>query len=223
MTTQLAQFETESLHQRRYYLHTTRFWRILYPPVHFVFTRALSRLHIEGSENIPASGGVILACNHVNDFDVFVMQMGVPRQIFFMAKAELHRNPLIDTIIRPLGAFPVQRGMQDDWAMQHAQRILEHDLILGMFPEGTRNWGCGLKPAKTGAARLAMLTRSPIVPVAVVGIERMLHRFPRPTPVELRFAPPIYPQPLQTAENLTEQVMRSMAAMLPPEQRGVYA
>lgn len=113
--------------------------------------------------------------------------------------------------------------MQDDWAMRHAQQILEHDLVLGMFPEGTRNRARGLKPAKTGAARLAILTRSPIVPVAVVGIERMLHQFPRPTPVGLRFAPAIYPQPLQTAENLTEQVMRSIAAMLPPNQRGVYA
>lgn len=105
MTTELAQFETNLLHQRRYYLTTTRFWRIMYPPVHFVFTRALSHLTLEGSQHIPASGGVILACNHVNDFDVFVLQMGVPRQIFFMAKAELHQNPLIDTIIRPLGAF----------------------------------------------------------------------------------------------------------------------
>jgi 1-acyl-sn-glycerol-3-phosphate acyltransferase len=140
-----------------------------------------------------------------------------------MAKAELHRNPLLDTLLRPLGSFPVERGTGDEWAFQHAQRVLEHGQVLGIFPEGKRNKGLGLHPAKTGAARMALAAHCPILPLAVDGTQRMFHRFPRRTRVRVTLGAPLYPQPGETVLALTDRMMFSLAGMLPPKQRGVYA
>ncbi len=118
-------------------------------------------LRVNGEENLPSIGPIILAANHLSEFDMFPMQFSIPRPIFFMGKEELFRNPLLDLIIRNLGAFPVQRGARDEWAFQHALLVLEHDLVMGIYPEGTRSRGHGLLPAKTGAARLAIAAGCP--------------------------------------------------------------
>ncbi len=126
--------------------------------------RTFAKLEIEGAEKLPAEGGVILAANHLSNYDVFPLQFALPRTIFFMGKEELFRNPIMDWLLRQLGGFPVYRGERDEWAMRHAQSVLEHGQVLGMFPEGSRNQGNGLRPAKTGIARLALATKAPIVP-----------------------------------------------------------
>jgi 1-acyl-sn-glycerol-3-phosphate acyltransferase len=168
-------------------------------------------------------GPVVLAANHLTFFDVFFMQFALPRPIFYMAKAELHRNPLMDAVLRQLGSFPVERGARDEWALHHAQRVLEHGQVLGIFPEGTRGKGQGLRPAKTGAARLAMAVGCPIVPMAVMGTQRMFHRFPRRTRVSITLDQPLFPHHAETALALTDRLMFALAEMLPPEGRGVYA
>ncbi len=184
--------------------------------------RLIIDLRVEGIEHFPMDGPVIVAANHVSNFDVFPLQMALPRPLFFMAKAELFRNPLLDVLFRNLGAFPVYRGQRDQWALQHARRVLKHGVVLGMFPEGTRSKGHGLRVGKTGAARLAIEMRVPIVPVAIIGSDRFFKHFPRRTVVEVKILPPLLAGADESPLELTERLMYTLAAALPKEMRGVY-
>jgi 1-acyl-sn-glycerol-3-phosphate acyltransferase len=183
----------------------------------------IMRMEVTGLENFPLDGPVVIACNHVSNFDVFPMQLGLPRPIFFMAKAELFKFPLMDIALRNLGAFPVYRGKKDDWAMRHARKVLEQGQTLGMFPEGTRNKGRGLGVAKTGTARMAIDARSPIVPMLVTGTDEFFKRCPHRANVTVKLLPPLVPAPGETPLSLTDRLMFCMAAALPEDMRGVYA
>lgn len=185
--------------------------------------RLLMDLQVEGLEHFPMDGPVIVAANHVTNFDVFPLQIALPRPLFFMGKAELFRNPLLDMLFRNMGAFPVYRGEKDAWAMRHARRVLEHGAVLGMFPEGTRSKGRGLNVGKSGAARLAIESGAPIIPVAIIGSERFFKHFPRRARVQVKILPPLLPYPGETPLALTERLMYTLAEALPPEMRGVYA
>lgn len=187
------------------------------------FFRLFMDLEVSGLEHFPLDGAVILACNHVTNFDVFPMQISLPRPIFFMGKAELFKFPAMDWALRNLGAFPVYRGEKDAWAMAHARKVLEQGQTLGMFPEGTRNKGRGLGVAKTGTARLAIETGTPIVPMVVTGSDTYFKRFPRRNRVSVGLLPPLLPYPGETPLGLTDRLMFRMAAALPEDMRGVYA
>jgi 1-acyl-sn-glycerol-3-phosphate acyltransferase len=178
---------------------------------------------VEGLEHFPLSGPVILAANHVNNFDVFPMQLSLPRPIFFMGKAELFQNPLTDTLFRNLGVFPVYRGEHDAWALEQARRVLEHGQVLGMFPEGTRSKGRGLGVAKTGSARLAIEIGCPILPLAVIGSDKFFAELPHRNRVGIKLLPLLLPYYDETPISLTDRLMFTLAAALPEEMRGVYA
>lgn len=181
----------------------------------------LMRLEVQGIQNIPPDGAFVLAANHLTNYDVFPLQISLPRPIFFMAKSELFHNPLLGALIRRLGGFPVQRGKRDAWAMSYAESVLRNGHMLGMFPEGTRSKGDGLRPAKTGAARLALAVGCPMVPVAISGTERVLRGMGRPV-VRIQIAKPILTNPGMGAIELTDQVMYSISEMLPQQLQGVY-
>lgn len=185
--------------------------------------KPIMKLDVRGAENLPADGAVVLAANHVTNFDVIPMQLSVPRPIFFMGKASLFKIPVFEAAIRDLGAFPVHRGEKDEWALRHAARVLEHGQVLGMFPEGTRSKGKGLSVAKTGSARLALDANCPIVPMAVIGTDGFFKHFPRRNLVTVKILPPILPKPGETALSLTDRVMFALARELPADMRGVYA
>lgn len=185
--------------------------------------RLIMKMQVEGLANLPLDGPVVIACNHVTNFDVFPMQLSLPRPIFFMAKAELFKFPLMDIALRDLGAFPVYRGEKDAWAMRHARKVLERGQTLGMFPEGTRNKGRGLGVAKTGTARLAIDTDSPIVPMVVTGTDQFFKDFSRRADVSVNLLPPLQPAPGETPLALTDRLMFNLAAVLPEDMRGVYA
>lgn len=208
--------------RKRYYLHMTPTRRVITFLLRQAF-RAVMRLEVRGLEHFPRSGAVVLAANHLTNFDVFPMQFALPRPIFFMGKAELFRPGPVDALFRRLGGFPVYRGQQDAWAKHHALRVLLAGQVLGIFPEGTRSKGRGLKVGKTGAARFALQAACPIVPMAVDGTHRMFHDFPRRTRVRITIGEPILPRPYDNPLALTERLMYTIAAMLPPELRGVYA
>lgn len=177
---------------------------------------------VTGLEHLPREGAVILAANHVTNFDVFPMQFSIPRVIFYMAKAELFKNPVMDLLVRNLGGFPVQRGEKDQWAMDHAFKILRHGQTLGMFPEGTRSRGGGLKVAKTGTAKLSIEAGCPILPMAIVGSDKFFEQFPRRARVHIQVLPPILPKPGESPLALTDRLMFMLARALPKEMRGVY-
>ena len=197
---------------RRFFVGT---FRLLLPIVIKVETK--------GFENIPKKGPVILASNHLTNYDVFPMQMVIERPLFFMAKSELHKNPILDFALRSLGAFPVHRGQKDQWALRHAEKVLDHEQILAIFPEGTRSNGKGLKAGKTGAARLSIQTNCPIVPTAITGTHLMFQNFPRRSEVSITVGDPMILMPGESTLGMTDRLMFSIADLLPEELRGVYS
>jgi 1-acyl-sn-glycerol-3-phosphate acyltransferase len=209
----------------------TRTWKFF----HLLLTLArlpTCRLQVEGRENVPSTGGVIVASNHPGHADVLFLGYASPRQIFYMAKQELFQiHPLFSMVIQSGGAFPVRRGRQDVQAIGTSVRIVRQGKMLGMFPEGTRNRERGLTRGRNGAVRIAVQTNAPIVPAAVTGISEFsknwANPFRRPL-VTVKFGAPIYlPQGVSiTADEFqqyTDQVMVAVADLLPPELRGVYA
>lgn len=207
---------------QRFYLRETRFRRATVAAARLVFRPVLS-LRVEGVANMPGEGACVVAANHLTTLDVFPLQFALPRPIFFMAKAELFANPAFGLLLRNLGAFPVQRGASDQWAMDHARQILDRGLVLGMFPEGTRSRGRGLAVAKTGAARLAIDKGVPVVPVAIDASQEPFRAFSGRSSVRICVSAPVYPRPDDDPLSLTERVMFALAASLPPGLRGVYA
>jgi 1-acyl-sn-glycerol-3-phosphate acyltransferase len=208
--------------RKRFYFHATPLRKFAVWLLARVFG-LLMRMEVRGLENFPLDGAVIVAANHVTNFDVFPMQLALPRPIFFMGKAELFEFPPMDFFLRNAGAFPVFRGEKDAWAMMHARRVLDHGQTLGMFPEGTRSRSLGLGVAKTGTARLAIEANCPIVPLAIVGSDQFFKRFPRRARVTVSLLPPLAPRPGETPLSLTDRLMFALASALPEEMRGVYA
>lgn len=207
--------------RKTYYTSMTPLRRLVQPIVLGGF-RAAARIIVEGAERLPASGPVILAANHLTNYDVFFLQAAIPRPIFYMGKEELFRPSLVDWALRQLGGFPVKRGAGDEWALRHAERVLRAGQVLGIFPDGTRSKGHGLRTAKTGAARLALATGSPILPAALHGPQYLFRRFPRRTLIYVTFGEPIYPDADDSALSLTDRFMFALAARLPEELRGAY-
>lgn len=153
----------------------------------FLF-KLLYRFKAEGKKKIPVSSPAIIASNHTSYVDPFILAAISPRPVSFMAKEELFRMPLIGMITKRLHAFPVRRGRSDRMAIKKALEVLAQGKALGIFPEGTR---CRLEgklgPVEEGMALLALKTNAPVVPVAIIGSDKIIPegkkmpRFPRIT------------------------------------------
>ena len=221
-TTTRATPEIDPRDKKKFYFTDTPQRRALIGIARAIF-RLIMTIDVSGLENFPRKGPIILAANHVTNFDVFPMQFALPRPIFFMGKAELFKNPVMDVFLRNLSGFPVNRGEKDEWAMRHAANVLKHGQTLGIFPEGKRSKGKGLSVAKTGAARLAIEANCPIVPMAVVGSDRFFKRFPHRTCVQITILPPLLPKQGEDPLALTDRLMFTLAQALPETMRGVYA
>lgn len=131
-----------------------------------VLIRLLFSIKIEGKENIPQTGYILVA-NHRTNFDPLFVVSGICQQVCFMAKAELFRIPVAGRIIRGLGAFPVERGKGDTGAIDWAVNLIHSGRVLGMFPEGTRSLDGVPRRPKSGASIIAMQTGADLLPCAV--------------------------------------------------------
>jgi len=134
-----------------------------------LFLKLIFRVKVVGSENVPESGGAILAINHTSNWDVLVVGTATPRLIRYMAKSEMFKNKLMAKLFRSLGAFPVQRGRGDVGAIKTALTVLNRRHILLMFPEGKRVRNNVRTEAKAGVAMIAVKAQVPIIPVRIVG------------------------------------------------------
>ncbi len=133
------------------------------------FFRVWFRLGRHGREHIPAEGPVLLAANHRSFLDPFVLGAMTKRPIYYVAKKELFEKRWQAWLLNALGAFPVDRGASDPEMLETARAILARGDAVLMFPEGTRVRRGPLGTPKRGLARLALETRVPVVPLAVVG------------------------------------------------------
>lgn len=149
------------------------------------------KAQILGAENVPKDGAVILAANHISNFDPPFLGSFSPRPVHYMAKIELFENKIFAKIISALYAFPVKRGTADKGAIKKATSILKNNEVLGIFPEGTRSKTGEMGKGEVGVALLASMTGATVVPVAITGTNNMFSEnqtFPKLT---LIFGKPI--------------------------------
>ena len=129
----------------------------------------LFRAEITGQENVPADGGVIVAANHLSNWDPPLLATFLQRHVNYMAKEELFENPIFSAAIRSCHAFPVKRGEADRGAIKTAVGVLKAGHCLGLFPEGTRSKDGQMGKAEAGGALIAAMTGAPVIPAAIIG------------------------------------------------------
>lgn len=157
------------------------------------------RVTIEGAENVPLSGGAIIAPNHLSVLDSFFVPCSLPRRITYVGKAEYLDDWKTKTLFPAMGMIPIDRrgGEHAQAALDAAADVLRRGELFGIYPEGTRSRSGDLHKGHTGMARLAMETNSPIVPVGLLGtlaVQPPDAKFPRPfRDVLIRFGEPISP------------------------------
>jgi 1-acyl-sn-glycerol-3-phosphate acyltransferase len=135
--------------------------------------RTIWRARVFGTENVPADGSLIVACNHVSYLDPPILGCFCPRRVSYMAKKELFEIPVLGAVIRALGAYSVDRQGSATSAVRRSLAVLSAGGVVGIFPEGTRN-PTGELPPQTGVALLASLGRVPVVPACIRGTDRAL-------------------------------------------------
>ncbi|GAB3689695.1 lysophospholipid acyltransferase family protein [Nocardiopsis oceani] len=167
-----------------------------------VLARTLCRPTIEGRENVPMTGPVLLASNHLSFVDSVVIPLSVvQRPVRFLAKSDYFETPgvkgrITKTVFSSLGAMPVRRGNARD-AMMSLEMMLDRlndGEACVVYPEGTRSRDGRLYRGRTGVAHLAIESKAPIVPVAVSGTQQVQPigaNMPRPHPFTVRFGEPM--------------------------------
>ncbi|MFD2115983.1 lysophospholipid acyltransferase family protein [Paenibacillus yanchengensis] len=136
--------------------------------------RLLFRLEARGVENVPVEGPVIIASNHLSNFDPPTVGVLLKRKVRFMAKEELFKVPVLGPLINSFGAFPVRRDGIGKDAIKTALNLVKSGEMLGIFPEGTRNNDSGM--AKKGAALIAVRSGAVIIPTAIVGEYKLFRK-----------------------------------------------
>jgi 1-acyl-sn-glycerol-3-phosphate acyltransferase len=141
--------------------------------------RLLFKIRYRGRPHVPASGGAILASNHISVLDPVFIAMAATttgRAVRFLAAAEFFRKPAIGWGLRRIRQIPIRRGASDRRALEQAARVIRNGALAGIFPEGTLSPDGNLLPGRRGAARLALASGVPILPCGIWGTRA---RWPR--------------------------------------------
>lgn len=193
--------------------------------------RLLARVEVTGLEHVPEQGPYLVITNHLHWLDPPTLMVILPYRghVFAAEKWEVHW--FLGPLMRSLDSIFVQRGEVDRKALRQALAVLRGGGYMGMAPEGTRSKTGGLQEGKGGAAYLAFRAGVPLVPAVTWGQEKLFSYLKRLRRVPIRVvvaesfeAPPVEGR-AGTAEihAFTEEIMYRLAAMLPPEYRGVYS
>ena len=152
-------------------------------------------IRVEGLEHFPATGAVMLCCNHISLRDPVLLIAVCPRMVRFMAKEELFRCKPFGRLLRRMGAFAVKRGESDLGSVRAALGVLQEGSVMGIFPQGHRDTQDQDRALKNGAAMIALRSRAMVLPAHVAGPYRLFR------PIHVSFYPPISLGDLQKAVN----------------------
>ena len=210
---------------------------MLYETIHPVVSplaKAIWRPTVEGLDNVPRKGGLLIASNHLSFVDSVVLPIVAPRKVVFLAKEEYFEKPLSRAWFRGIGMVPVNR---DDTkaamaSLEIALEVLGRGEAFGIYPEGTRSRDGRLYRGRTGVAELALTAGVPVVPVGLQGTEDIQpigQRFPKRAKVTIKFGEPIdftgrfdgVPKGKARRE-ATDEVMAAIQRLSGQEAAGVY-
>lgn len=185
----------------------------------YVTIRFLARLVIRwvysatstGTERIPETGPVILACTHQSYLDPILTATMTPRPQCFLARGSLFRVPVLGWLIRKLGAVPIERSsVSAREGLRISAEVLKRGRVLVMFPEGTRSPDGRLQPLKNGIAFVARRTAAPVVPALAAGTFAAWprhRRLPRVTaPLALHVGRPLVYDNRESFDSFTERL-----------------
>jgi 1-acyl-sn-glycerol-3-phosphate acyltransferase len=140
--------------------------------------RALYRVKIVGEEKLPKQGAYVVAPSHRSMMEILFVALITKRRLRYMGKESVFKLPVLGTLFRWLGGFPVARDGTDRKAVRDSMAMLDAGELLTIFPEGTRQNGPKIQPLQPGAAYLALRSNVPIVPVGVAGSEEIFRSHP---------------------------------------------
>jgi len=202
--------------------------------------RTLFRPKVEGADHIPATGGVVLASNHLAVADSFFLPLVVSRRVTFLAKREYFTAPgilgrLKKWFFSGVGQVPIDRssGAAAQAALDTGVRLLTEGSMLGIYPEGTRSPDGRLYKGKTGLARMVLQSRVPVVPVAMVGTDQVNpigSKMWRLRPIRIRIGEPLVFSRYDglagdrfVERSITDEIMYALMELSGQEYVDVYA
>ena len=209
--------------------------------LYYRFLRAIVRLgfklftdwEVVGLENVPPDGPFISVSNHTHSLDPLLIMGSLPRRLYPLAADKWRRRPVIGQFVASVGAIFIRRGEVDRRALRQAMEALEQGKVLAIAPEGTRSKTGVMQEGRAGAAYIACLTGVPLLPVGVIGVDKVLgalRRLRRPrvkVVIGRPFTLPSLPSKAggrgKRLREHTTQIMHRIAELLPEEYRGVYS
>jgi 1-acyl-sn-glycerol-3-phosphate acyltransferase len=185
-----------------------------------VYLRLFCKLKIDGVENVPLTGAVIIAANHIGAADPPIVGTCVKRELYFLAKKELFKGIFMRTLISNLNSIPVNRSILDQRALQAAEDALRRGYGLILFPEGTRSRTGELRKGKPGVGLLARRVMVPIIPAYVENSRGFLTLVFKWKRLKVRFGEPLdinwiasFPDDKEGYRAITEQLMSRIARL----------
>jgi 1-acyl-sn-glycerol-3-phosphate acyltransferase len=202
--------------------------------------RVVFRPWVEGEDNVPSEGPAILASNHLSFSDSFFMPLVIERRVTFLAKSDYFhgrgiKGRLTAGFFKGVGQLPVDRsgGRASEAALTTGLKVLSEGRLLGIYPEGTRSPDGRLYRGKTGVARMALEGKVPVIPVAMIGTDKVQpigKRLPRIGRVGVRFGKPIDFSRYEGMEgdrfilrSVTDQIMYELMDLAGQEYVDIYA
>ncbi len=205
---------------------------LVYPPVimaaKLMFRVLDNRIRVEGAEHIPATGGAVIACNHVSYLDFIFCGLGAQpakRLVRFMAKKEIFGNRVAGPLMRGMHHISVDRGAGLA-SYQEAVGRLKAGEVVGVFPEATISRSFTVKDIKSGAVRMAAEAGVPVVPMALWGTQRLWTKgrpkdlTKRHVPISILVGEPMHPKAEEDAEVLSKDLRVRMSALVDRVQAG---
>ena len=178
----------------------------------YIFFKLFNRLEVIGGKNIPNTGGVIVAANHVSYLDPPVIGVALKRRPTYIAKEYLFRVPLIGGVVRGC-CFPVKHDKPQPSVIKEAVTRLKGGGVLVLFPEGSRSTDGNFLDAKRGVGMIACISSVPIVPTLIEGTDRALPvgaKLLRPAKIKVVFGKPLTVRGNETDKVSQEKISRKI-------------